>query len=273
MICWSENNIIFRLYKKGDAIHENDQSRGSFFDCFFITHWGWFKGERVYVFREHLLFVGILGILGINIYRWFKIRASEIFFFDNFSELKGWEKILNSDSFVHSDQKSHSGSYSFKKRLHNDPDGAYKLIERTLKPNFCFSGWVYRPSDFRGGQNDRIALEDKNGNGYGFMVGHQEEYTIFCIERRTNGFPSGSLYPAYQIKSDSGLMDDWYNFEFIMMAKGETVLRINFKGLSIIQVRANPWSDANYPQYDNFNRVAIHGGYEYFVDDLKIIRL
>jgi hypothetical protein len=220
-----------------------------------------------------LISIGFIGIIIVVIEELIK-KTAEIFFYDDFSEpdLKEWKTILNG-GYMLSSERSYSGSHSFKKIIHNDPSGAYRLIDKTLKTGFCFSGWIYRPSNFSGGENDRIALEDKNGNGYGFLVGHRKDYTFYCVEMREYSFPSGTFHPIYQIRPDVKLTDTWYNFEFTISPKGEITFRIHWKGNSFSTIKINPTADAKYPYYDSFNRIAIQGGCEYFVDDLKIIKL
>lgn len=83
-------------------------------------------------------------------------------------------------------EQFYSRGACLKKHHSNDPDGGFKLIGDTITPGFLFSGWIYSPSDrSKDGIADRIAIEDKNNNGYGFIVAHFNDWV--GIEKRDNG--------------------------------------------------------------------------------------
>ena len=249
-----------------------------------LTNKHWFiVGSAINILGAGLTLVGseivgivliVIGLTGLGYvgFQAIKIKTSEIIFYDDFSKLDGWEQILEG-KVIQSDEQYHSGSSSLKKKEYNDPNGAYKLIGKTIKPGFCFSGWIYRPKEFKGGPADRLSIEDSKGNGYGFSVRHEKVNALFFIEKRGNSLPCGTFLPGGQLNIDGGLTNEWYHFEFIILSNGKISFRINLKGKPIIQIDTNPKIDAKYKRYDTFHRIAIHGGHEYFIDDLKIIKL
>lgn len=211
-----------------------------------------------------LISIGFIALSVISIQE-LKKRTAEIIFYDDFSEFKDWKPLLNGSVF-HSDEKSHSGACSLKKITYNDPNGGYKLISKKVKPNFCFSGWIFRPSGYDGGPADRLALEDDNGNGYGFVVRHEMNDFFVFIEKREDGIGT-SFMPGLQFRDYSrGLTDEWYYFEIQITSTGKIFLRLNHNNKAICQLNVQDL------KYNTFSRVTIRGGNPYFVDDLKIIK-
>lgn len=228
-----------------------------------------FIGAGLAIFENEILgiiliAIGFIALLVIFIQE-LKKRTAEIIFYDDFSEFKDWKPLING-SVIHSDENPHSGACSLKKIAHNDPNGGYKLINRTLKPSFCFSGWIFRPSDFDGGPADRVALEDDNGNGYGFLVRHEMNDCFVFIEKREDGIGEAFM-PGIQIRDYSkGLTDEWYYFEIQITASGKIIFRLSHNKKALCQLNAQDL------KYNTFSRVTIRGGNPYFVDDLKIIK-
>lgn len=62
--------------------------------------------------------------------------------------------------------------------------------------------------------------------------------------------------------------DQWYYFMFFLKEGGEIKLSLySHNGTPLISVKAK---DSKYKKFD---RIVIHGGYPYYIDDLKIISI
>ncbi len=180
-------------------------------------------------------------------------------FYDDCESVKGWEKYLAGEVSISKDITPHVGKFCLKKDKHNDPNGAYKLIGRKFKLGFTFSGWIYRPSGRPGGQADRLAIEDSLFNGYGFAIAHSQKTAQ--IERRDKG-KSALTYNKVQFDA---IKDNWYSFELHTTTDGKISLNLgNSSGDKICSV------EAQVTDYREFDRITIHGGHPYYIDDLKI---
>jgi hypothetical protein len=182
-----------------------------------------------------------------------------VVFKDDFEIPAGWESY-GYGSVIHSSDYSRSGNYSLKKDANNDPHGGYKIIPRPIPLGFVFSGWIYRSSD--GAQNvDRLAIENAEFNGYGFYVDHRRNE--FRIERRDKGRPS-QIVDSKKINVQK-MTDRWY--QFLFQVKTDGTLELCLKDSSGDQIAK---MTANDTKYGTFDRVVVHGGYSYYVDDIKI---
>ena len=185
-------------------------------------------------------------------------------FSDDFERFVGWNKYKEGQ-VSQSNDFFHTGSFSLKKDLFGDANGGWKEIGRNIDfeegiKKILFSGWIYRPSVPTTSHADRLAIEDANSSGYGFCVNHLQN--LVSIERRDNGRYSLISIPfGYKPPKDT-----WYEFEFCMMPEGKHVLYI-YDDIEGIEVEINSFIDNKYLF---FNRIAIHGGFPFYVDDLKV---
>lgn len=181
-----------------------------------------------------------------------------IYFYDNFETFEGWQDYRKG-TISHSNDFSFNGNNSLKKHGNNDPNGGYKIFPEPISFNFCFSGWIYRPSGKPGGKADRLAVEDENFNGYGFCVAHGSNF--LQIERRENGKPS----QTNRGNDFSCPEDQWYQFLYYIKSNGILELQIlNSDGQSLISLSAQD------NKFVTFDRIVIHGGQPYYVDELKV---
>lgn len=124
-----------------------------------------------------------------------------------------------------------------------------------------FSGWIYHPDEETGAESDRLAIENSDYNGYGFTVGHRNDKV--WIERRVDG-KSKPIKDA--IVDVAAPKDQWFRFEFFVESDGYLRLALyDSSGQRIGDVAAQ-----GAAEYSEFDRVTIHGGYPYYVDELKI---
>ena len=191
-------------------------------------------------------------------YRWF--QKTKLIFVDDFASDKGWQQYDNGSVEI-KEGISKSHGRALKKDKNADPSGGYLPIGKTLENGFCFSGWIYSPKE-RGKKawGDRLAIEGDNFNGYGFAVAQFQGWAE--IERRDGGNTAVCISERVVFSPPK---ESWYRFEFIRLKSGEMTLYLyDSSDAKLVQVFAND------KEYNSFNRIAVHGGYPYYIDDLKI---
>jgi hypothetical protein len=193
-----------------------------------------------------------------------RVEIKKLVFQDDFEEFKEWNDYGNG-TVIQSEDFQHSGKYSLKKDLAGDPDGGYKLIGRRLgfdeeDKEIIFKGWIYRPSISSPALGDRLAIEAADFSGYGFCINHSRNTA--WIERRDNAKPI-VISPIININP---IRDDWYHFEFHMKNEGKFRLLIFEKEGSLL----NDLSSFIDNKYLFFTQIGVHGGFPYYVDDIKI---
>lgn len=177
-------------------------------------------------------------------------------FFDDMEVWSGWVQygsgVVSQDS-----ARAYEGTYSAHKTSYNDPNGAYKDIGQTIGRDVVLEFWVNRNSAYTGGPVDRVGLIDNNGNGYGWLYRH--DYDEIGIDRRASYSPT--------IIASSGAtdyMDKWVFAVFIIKSDGTIISRRYVDGVLNGEVSA---TDTNY---SSFTRVYIFGGYDYWVDYMRV---
>ncbi len=156
-----------------------------------------------------------------------------------------------------------TSSYSIKKISNSDPNGGYRSIGTTLDTSgsgYIFEGRILRPDPYGGGASDRLAIESSSYNGYGFNVNHTSGSNYIAIEERTGG--SGSTLGSSV--SFNPVENDWYDFHFVLKPVGVFDYFYNDQGGS------ESVTDITDASVSAFDIVAIRGGYEYYVDDMRI---
>lgn len=176
---------------------------------------------------------------------------------DTFETFTGYN-TYGSGNFVSSTAQARSGVRSGLKTGNNDPNGGWKLLPSTVTGSFTMEIWVYRPTGFLGGSIDRVGLEDAAFNGYSFRVDHNGN--TLGIDRRTAGLPAtiGSTV-AFNPPEDT-----WYRLELVKSGSSLTVNAYNGGGTILASTSATD-STTN-----SFDRVVVHGGWDYYVDDLRV---
>ncbi|MFP4557264.1 MAG: hypothetical protein ACLFNU_10365, partial [Bacteroidales bacterium] len=180
-------------------------------------------------------------------------------FSDDFSTWQGWN-TYESGNVEYSSNQSFIGSYSLRKTTNNDPDGGYKLLDAPINREFTFTGRIFRPSTASGGVQDRLAISNGNFDGYGFRLSE----TQLGIEKRTAG-EGTDISTLVNITGDRP-EDEWYRFEFTSNADNTfTVTIFDEGGSQLATVTSSSDTDFNL-----FDRVVIHGGYDYYVDNIQV---
>lgn len=205
----------------------------------------------------------ILGMVGFNILRSQRAKKGGVVLFsENFENFDGWIPHREGGVF-HSDEYAHNGKFSLKKSGFNDPNGGFKRTKK-IKRGFIFSGWIYRPSQGDGGPADRLAIEDSNGNGYGFGIRHENESFLLSIEKRMEGAFDKNLITVEVESTFKSLTDIWYQFNFHVSKEDRLVLNIDCENKRLGHIQAEDCT------LSKFHQIAVHGGHPYYVDEIKI---
>ena len=222
-------------------------------------------------------FVGLIATLLSGVaaiwYFWDKIKAGLNFIFhpnspilsDNFEKFEGWQ-IYRDGNVLHSDEVSHSGKFSLKKTGFNDPNGGIKEFKKTGR-GILLSGWLFRPTNSDGGPADRLSIEDNKGNGYGFAIRHEDENFLIVIESRIEGAFEKNIAVAKIESQFKSLKDVWYQFNFQITKAEKIILNIDCENQRVGNISAG---DSRYSQ---FQRIAVHGGYAYYIDELRVRKI
>ena len=189
-----------------------------------------------------------------------------LLFSDNFEKIIGWHDY-KAGKIIQSDEKFHSGKFSLKKDLSGDPDGGFKEIGKRLSfgelKEIIFTGWIYRPLVPSTSLGDRLSIEDADFCGYGFCVNHSNN-TVW-IERRDNAKPA-VISPIVPMPHIGLLKDKWYYFEFNMKNEGKFKFSI-FDEEKKQLIYMSSFIDNGYLF---FTQIAVHGGFPYYIDDIRI---
>jgi len=215
-----------------------------------------------------LITVGVVGIPIIFIWNYFTHKTMKpepkTLFRDDFLSFEGWLNV-EPGAVLLSDEMSHESATSLKKVGANDPAGGFKYIGKTLKRGLVFSGWIFRPSGGDGGPADRLVIEDLNGNGYGFGIRHEDKGVLLIIEKRRGGaFEKNLSWKNIKPSNNISLRDSWYHFSLQITRYDLLVLNLDYKNQRIGHMKTKD------SEYTDFARIAVRGGYPYYVDGLKI---
>ncbi len=176
-------------------------------------------------------------------------------------DFSGWQQYSSGDVTQSTTKRRGSSGYALKKINNDDSNGGFKNIPSgsVSYGSFAFEGWIYRPTvGTQSGQSDRLALSNASASGYGFNISQGN----IRIERRS----SGSATTISSTVNWTRPTDQWYRFRFESVSGNKFQLTVyNDAGTQLATVTSN--SDTSY---NNFSRVYVHGGHEYYVDDLTI---
>ncbi|WP_064496815.1 hypothetical protein [Methanocaldococcus jannaschii] len=198
-----------------------------------------------------LLFVFMASMLN-------SVSGLKTIFYDDFENWSGWYNY-SSGAVEQSSNYAHSGIYSLRKFLNDDPNGGYKLIGKEIGRDIVMEGWIYRPLPYVSGRWDRIGIEDENFNGYSIRIEH--DYNKIAIETRENGIAVNTLV----ITNWNPPENQWYYFKFYIYSNGTLRLEVYYENGSL-----GATVSAIDNIYTKFDRVVVHGGQDYYVDDLRI---
>lgn len=187
-------------------------------------------------------------------------QESQVIFYDRFDSLDDWQQYKDGRVSQSQEIIPHSGAFCLKKEGANDPSGGFKKSRRRIALGLVFSGWIYSPKSRAGGKVSRLALENSDFDGYGFAVDHGNNNA--WIERRENGVPT-PIGSKVSLKLPT---DEWYRFELYLGVGRQLRLKLyDHAEKELLDI-----ADVSDDKLDSFDRVAVHGGSPYYVDELKI---
>ncbi|MFW6046415.1 MAG: DUF2341 domain-containing protein, partial [Candidatus Woesearchaeota archaeon] len=195
------------------------------------------------------------GLVSESIFRW---RPKEnIYLYDDFSEWNGWNAYSSGDVY-HSSEQSYSGTNSLKKDDNDDPNGGYKLLNKSTGLGITLEAYVYRPDPSSGGSYDRFAISNSDFDGYGPRIGEGS----VDIERRDGGVGTTISSSVSWSRPEN----QWYKVVFEMNQSNVFILTIyDLSDTELAKVTSNV--DTTYTDFDRF---VVHGGHEYFLDNVLI---
>ncbi|MDY6834320.1 MAG: DUF2341 domain-containing protein [Chloroflexota bacterium] len=179
-------------------------------------------------------------------------------FFDDFEDgdISDWSQYGSGTVAWAND----SGNGVLLKTANNDPNGGYSLFNNGAIGDFEMICRTNRINTSGGSQN-RYGIEDGSFNGYGpRMYGFTGSSQTFAIERRTGGSSAGNIVTT----TFTGNPNTWYTVKF---RKYGNILEFELYDSSDVLVQSVSGSDATYSSFDRF---LVHGGYDFWTDDIKV---
>ena len=177
-------------------------------------------------------------------------------FTDDFETFAGWN-TYQSGTFTGTIAQAHSGNGSGIKNTANDPSGGWKQLGFTTGTNWTMEAWIARPAAYSGGAADRVALENSGFNGYGMMINHSGNTLV--IERRTGGTAATLATTAFDPPENQ-----WFRITLARTGSSFTAAVYDSSGGLLASASA---TDSTHGGADRF---VVHGGYEYYVDDITV---
>jgi len=179
---------------------------------------------------------------------------------DDGSSADEWEAIGEGVVVLASDCPDTDGP-CLQKVGSGDPNGGFRRLEEPAHRPLTLTAWILHPSTRGGGPADRIALENGNGDGYGFCLTQQGK--ALWIERRDEQKPL-----PIEKKSVQLLQDTWYRFVLRIGNDGGIDLRVfDEAGQEVEQILG-----AVDSKHTVFDRVTIRGGAEYYARGIEASR-
>lgn len=185
-------------------------------------------------------------------------------FYDDFSNFTGWTDY-GSGTVI---QNTSSFSYAVgQKSNNNDPNGAWKSIGTTID-NFRLITREQRPAGTTGGGLNRYGVENSNFDGYTIRrSGKNGGGSVdFGFERRDNG-GGGNYININAVQPE----DTWLLTELRRCSSSDETQAILFADNRSL-IGNTPAASISGHNYANFDRVAIHGGYIYYIDFMAVAK-
>ncbi len=176
-------------------------------------------------------------------------------FYDDFeSGDLGWQQYSSGSVAIFSD----AGNGVLRKYNNSDPNGGYRTFSSSIGP---FEA-VFRTKrvNFSGGGANRYGVEDSGFNGYGPLFNNFDAVSDLYIEERSSG--SGTGISATKNPSLSSLT--WYTVQLRRAGSAVDLVLFDASGTIVDSVSA---TDSTVSSFDRF---AVHGGYEFYTDDIRI---
>ena len=184
--------------------------------------------------------------------------AATFDFFDDFEDgdISDWSSYSSGTVQIAND----GGNYVLLKTTSNDPNGGYSLFNNGALSTFEAVFETKRINE-NGGTQNRYGIEDGSFNGYGpRMYDFNTLPSNFAIERRTGGTGSNLVSKT----TSSYEWDTWMTVIFRAYAGN---VEFELYGSSGALVESISASDSTYSSFDRF---VVHGGYEFYTDDIRV---
>ena len=183
-------------------------------------------------------------------------NGSNVFwFFDDFENFTNWTDH-GSGTVTQSSARAHHGTYSAHKNSNNDPNGATEPLPHSIGRGYVLEFWDNRNSAYSGGAYDRLGFIDGSGNGYGWALNHGG--TLVVDTRNGYNPTTGGSVPT------STYTNTWTRGRLIIPSTGSIQATYSINGSFAASTAFAS------PTYSNFTRVYIFGGWDYYVDDLRV---
>ncbi|MBR9693100.1 hypothetical protein GOV07_04190 [Candidatus Woesearchaeota archaeon] len=181
------------------------------------------------------------------------------FFYDDFEDgdATGWQ-AYSSGSTIY---QNIGGNGVIMKTSNDDPNGGYATFMGSLtdfEVRFRFN----RPNE-AGGAQSRYAISNSTFSGYGFQITDVNPSGTFGIEERLSGSSAGTLAST---ATSYFYLNSWYE---IVQWKLNTTHNISVYNVTDGSLFSSlQGSDTTIT--DGFDRFVIHGGQEFYTDDIRV---
>lgn len=184
-------------------------------------------------------------------------------FVDDFTSFLGWNAYGSGNVQAATGvQPDGNPGGLLEKVNNNDPNGGWKDLGVTLD-DYSFEVWIYRPSPFPGGAVDRVGIESPGFDGYSLAINHSAN--TMWIERRNGGSPSTNVTGNISINPPENA---WYR---MVMAKSGSSFTLEMHDQAGTLLASGSGSDTGHA--GGFSRIVVHGGHNYFLDDVAVTGL
>ncbi|TFF96802.1 MAG: DUF2341 domain-containing protein [Promethearchaeota archaeon] len=167
----------------------------------------------------------------------------------------GWNDYSNGDIRLDSDGVNRV----LLKTANNDPNGGYKDFNEELS-DFEVTFKTNRINQ-NGGSQNRYAIENNFFNGYGPRISSFGGSATYAIERRDNGGSQGDLTSTTITPNTN----TWYIFKY---RKYGNTLESELYDINGNLISSLSYENDPLPHTGSFDRFMIHGGWEYWTDDI-----
>lgn len=187
-------------------------------------------------------------------------KENRVLLRDDCSALDGWHILGEGEVTLVEDDPSIERPYLCKSGP-GDPNGVFRCLPEAASRPISLTTWLCHPAPRTGGPADRVAVEDKGGNGYGFCLTQGGKQ--LSIERRDSAHPT-----MIKQKTVDLLENTWYRYVLRILGSGDIELEVfDSAGLEVEEL-----ADATDETFNEFDRVTLRGGSDYYVRDLEVFK-
>jgi len=179
---------------------------------------------------------------------------------DDLETFSGWQEYI--DGVLRREvDPTDSSRHCLMKCQQGDPSGGFKLLQEPTNRGFSFRGRLLSLSSRSGGEGNRLSVTNEDFDGYGFVI-YQNRKTL-ALERRRKGRAT-ALSAAVEANVPT---DEWYGFRLDVSESTVSVSLSDDSGAIIAELAIED------SEQTGFDRVVVHGGYDYYIGDLLVVSL